>query len=194
MVSDKMTDTDLIRNEALHKRNSLTEEQLLMLSSEIIKKLSYHDLFLKSANVGLYASYKSEVITYPLINRAIMLDKMVGFPKVMKNSSIPKMDFYYVSGVKDLKSGYKGIPEPSDDAYLIKNLDLIIVPVVAFDENCNRIGYGCGYYDRFLSEHTNVKTIGIAFECQKMTNIKPKSTDKKLDLIITEENIYGDYE
>jgi len=103
------------------------------------------------------------------------------------------MDFYYVNSLNDLTKGYMGILEPDIINKALLPVDeysgLCIVPGVAFDKNCNRIGYGKGFYDRFFSVY-KIKNVGLAFECQIVDKIQSEENDFSLDLVITEENKY----
>ena len=100
------------------------------------------------------------------------------------------MDFYKWSPNDPLKISSLGIPEPLK----LKKVypDIIFVPIVAFDKFRNRIGYGGGFYDRYLQKISKIKKsliIGLAFSHQKVNKIKIENFDKKLDLILTEEFI-----
>lgn len=179
----------IARKTATNFRNNLSEDECMMNSAMILKKLYGLDSFLRAYKVGMYASIGNEVITYPLINRAQILDKGVAFP-IVTNPSECEMVFKYILKVSDLKKGYMSIPEPLDSKTVMENPDVIIVPIVAFDDNLNRIGYGKGFYDRYLSLHPNTIKIGLAYECQKVESIDAEDNDIKCDFIITEENIY----
>jgi len=83
-----------------------------------------------------------------------------------------------------------GIPEPSSGA--VVNPDILLVPLVAFDKNLNRLGYGAGYYDRlieFLKKKKKIITIGLAFDFQESNSIPTSKYDQKLDYIVTNKNI-----
>lgn len=177
------------RKIALEKRNALTEEERMLKSEAILKNLYMLDEFLRSYKVGMYASIGSEVITYPLIGRAKILDKGVSFPVVtdVKNS---EMEFRYVLSVSDLKAGYMSIPEPLLAKTVMEEPDILIMPLTAYDNDLNRVGYGKGFYDRYLAKHPSVIKVGIAYECQKTEHIDTDVNDIKCDFIITEEKIY----
>ena len=182
-------DKKQIRADVIEKRRMLSDEERMEKSVRILKKLDKQDAFLKAWKVALYASDDREVITYPLINRAQFLDKGVSFPKVTSNDQ-KEMTFLYVLSVSDLKPGFKGILEPDASATVMERPDLIIMPLVAFDPNRNRIGQGGGYYDRYLKEHPDIFTIALAFECQKVDRIPAEEWDIRPNMIITENSIY----
>ncbi len=168
---------------------ALSEQDLMEKSAEILKKLCRTDEYLRAWKVALYASFDREVITYPLIGRSKMLDKGVAFP-VITDPGKREMVFSYVLSVSNLKKGTFGIPEPSKDATVMEEPDVVIVPLVAFDEKKNRVGHGMGYYDRYLAVHPDAFTIGLAFACQRTEEIPADPTDIPLNMIITEDAVY----
>ena len=96
------------------------------------------------------------------------------------------MDFYQWSTNNPLVINKLGIPEPIST--IVKYPDVLLVPLVAFDKNLNRIGYGAGFYDRYINKirkRKKVLTIGFAYSFQKVKNIPTNNYDIKLDLIIT---------
>ncbi len=178
-----------IRADAIAKRRALSDEERMEKSVRILKKLDKQDAFLKAWKVALYASDDQEVITYPLIHRAQQLDKGVSFPKIT-NEDQKEMSFLYVLSVADLKPGFKGILEPPVSATVMEKPDLIIMPLVAFDPDRNRLGQGGGYYDRYLAAHPDIYTIALAFDCQKVDRIPVQEWDIRPNMIITEHEIY----
>ena len=101
------------------------------------------------------------------------------------------MDFYEWSNKKSLNVSKKGIPEP----YTIKKVfpDVLIVPLVGFDKNKFRLGYGGGFYDRYISKMSKQKkvlTIGFAFSFQEITKVPINEFDQKLDIILTNKGIF----
>ena len=100
------------------------------------------------------------------------------------------MDFYLWTYKDPLFVSKYGIPEPK----LVKPIypDVILIPLVAFDKKLNRLGYGAGYYDRYIEKITtkkNILKIGLALSCQKINNVPVTKYDKKLDYIVTEKYI-----
>ena len=158
-------------------------------SAVILKKLIKNDAYLRAWKVGLYASMAHEVITYPLIQRSIMLDKGVSFPRI-EDRAKREMLFRYITNVADLNAGSFGILEPSQKATVMEHPDVIIMPLVAFDVCRNRFGQGGGYYDRYFSRHPECFKIALAYESQKTERIPTDEWDVRPDLIITEEAIY----
>ena len=105
------------------------------------------------------------------------------------------MDFYEIHSLKDIVAGYKNIPEPIDTSctynYETHTNTLMIMPMVGYDSHKVRLGYGGGFYDRYLQNFPSISKIALAYECQKYENILPSEpTDIKPDYILTEEKIF----
>ena len=178
-----------IRKQILAVRNAMDETACMEKSAKILKTLYIQDAFLRAWKVGLYASTAHEVITYPLIGRAQILDKGVSFPYIT-SAKDKEMVFKYALKTSDLKSGPLGILQPDEKATVMEKPDVIILPLVAIDEKNNRIGHGGGFYDKYLAAHKDCFSIALAFECQKTECIEPDPWDIRPDMIITEEKIY----
>lgn len=170
-----------IRKEMLLKRQNIEKRDEKNL--RILKRLTSCDFFKNVRRVMVYISYRGEVDTKALIEEMISMGKSICAPVCVDKETMIAREF---SDFSELKSGAYGIPEPKGKE--VKDIDLVIVPGVAFSGECFRIGYGAGYYDRFL-EKTKAVTCGLFFEEQRC-DFLPDSHDKKLDYIITEEKIY----
>ena len=95
------------------------------------------------------------------------------------------MDFYCWSSQDPLQINKYGIPEPASGKKIVPNI--LLVPLVAFDKNCNRIGYGGGYYDRYIKKIKKIITIGLGYSFQRINQIPADKYDVKLDFIVTNE-------
>ena len=175
-----------IRRRVLDKRNQISKKEWETNSHIIFEKVVTHSFFLEADKVLCFLNYQSEVDTRNIIQKAWSLKKELYVPKIVDNT----MYFYRLESFNELKEGYKGIEEPIGTELFHGKDGLVIVPGVVFDRNRNRIGYGKGFYDRFLQEHSNLKTIAIAFESQVETVIPNEQFDIKPEFLITEENIY----
>lgn len=133
--------------------------------------------------IGIYMPKKDEVDVTSLM---FVYDNL-GIPKVRNHE---EMDFFLIHSPMEVEKGTFGLLEPTSNIWIDpKDFDVIIVPIVAFDKNKNRLGHGRGYYDRYLASSDALK-IGVAFECQRVEGITPLDTDIKMDYIVTEEKIY----
>jgi len=175
-----------IRKKLLYIRKKRNNKNIkfsfLKIFKEIKKKIS------KIKIVGGYYPVNFEIdILEILENLENKIGIQISLPVIKKNN---EMDFYNWSTKNILKLNKYGIPEPEK----IKKVfpDIIFVPLVAFDSRLYRIGYGGGYYDRYISKISDKKKIlkiGIAHSCQKINKVPINKYDKKLDIIITEKYI-----
>lgn len=137
-----------------------------------------------------------EVDVLEIQTRKELADKTFYLPIMIAGT---KLEFAPFQSTTVMQSSRLGVKEPehcANDRRKPHQLDFVIVPLVAFDRQCNRIGMGAGYYDRSFSFRLNTQTpkppvlIGVAFEEQKINRIKSNSWDVPLDLIITEKRLY----
>ncbi|MDD4352337.1 MAG: 5-formyltetrahydrofolate cyclo-ligase [Candidatus Gracilibacteria bacterium] len=170
-----------IRQTILVKRDALNAVEITDLSFKIGEKLLQHPKFQVAQKILLYAAKGSEVQTLDLIEQALKLGKEVYLPKVEGE----ELRIYGTRGLRDLKGGAFGILEPTLNEELDPaDLDLIILPGVAFDQRGYRIGYGKGYYDRLLKK-TKAYTIGLSYDFQFIANLPHEEHDVAVDEVIT---------
>ena len=158
-------------------------------SDEIYKFVIETSDYKNAHVIALYKNLPSEVNTNKLIELSLSLGKVVVLPRVVGNDML----FYKTDSLTTYEKSSFGIEEPTNDTSLLINnedIDLVIVPGICFDLYGNRVGFGKGYYDRFLSD-IDVDTIGICFDEQviKKGNIETNSTDMKIKQFITEKGI-----
>ena len=183
-----------IRKNVLALRDAMTPAVRTEKSTRIIKRLFAAEAY-RSADVILtYVNYQSEVITTALIKRALADRKLVFAPKVTGDD----MDFYRITGMSSLEEGYRGILEPSgDEKIFIENskYTLMIMPGAVFDEKRHRIGYGKGFYDRYLMRMEElgitIHTLALCYECQVLQNVPYGMHDRKPDFVLTEKRLIG---
>ena len=133
--------------------------------------------------IGGYYPYNYEVDILQILEKFEKKKFIISLPKIKKNS---QMDFYQWSINDPLAINEFGIPEPISK--MVKHPDVLLVPLVAFDKNFNRIGYGGGFYDRYIKKikkKKKVLTIGFAYSFQKVKKIPTNKHDIRLDFIIT---------
>ncbi len=141
---------------------------------------------IKNKIIGGYYPYNYEVNILEILEKFEKENYLISLPKIKKNS---QMDFFNWSVKEPLIINMYGIPEPISKK--IKYPNILLVPLVAYDNNFNRIGYGGGFYDRYLKKikkRKKIITIGIAYSFQKIKKIPINKYDIKLDYIITEKN------
>ncbi|WP_066890064.1 5-formyltetrahydrofolate cyclo-ligase [Clostridium nigeriense] len=176
----------LLRNRILDIRNSLDKDTKSFMDNEIYNRLIKSELYLKAKSIFIYINFGSEIDTMSIINKALEDGKDVYIPKIYRDNK--SMKAIKINGFKDLEKNSMGILEPiNDSSYISKEkLDLIIVPGAVFDLSGNRIGYGGGYYDRYLEPIENINNkLVLAYELQIVDFIDSESHDIKFDYVIT---------
>ena len=171
-------------------------EKVFKIRKKISKKnckINFNKVFylVKKSNlknsIGGYFPVNYEIDDLEILKEFKKKNYQISLPVIKKNFD---MDFYKWSYREPLKINKYGIPEP-ESKFLVYP-DIILVPIVAFDNNLNRLGYGAGYYDRLISKLNKKKKllkIGLALSAQKIDNIPTNKYDKKLDYIVTEKYI-----
>ena len=137
--------------------------------------------------IGGYYPYNYEIDAIEILTNLEKQNYQISLPKIKKNS---QMDFFYWSSQDPLQINKYGIPEPTSDKMVAPNI--LLVPLVAFDKNYNRIGYGGGFYDRYIKRIKKIKkiiTIGLAYSFQRINQIPADKYDVKLDFIVTNKKI-----
>ena len=182
-------DKQMIRKQMRNHRRTLTEEEIARRSEMILHTLLNETAFADTENILTYISQDGEVDTKKLISECWRLKKHVYVPKVYGKT----MDFHSISSFEDVEPGYFGILEPKDsDNSGIANVEqgLLIMPGIAFDKACNRIGYGGGFYDEYICRYPNLKRVALAYDFQMVEQIPVEVFDRPVDMIITESNVY----
>ena len=181
-----------IRRSTVARRDALSKKQRAEKSAAIMKRLFEFANFLESKIVLFYLSHKSEVDTEPMIHKALALEKIIALPLIdgEKREIIPlKID----NLDRDTQPGYRGIREPISrrcKQIPVQQVNLAIIPGIAFDERGGRIGYGTGFYDRFIPNlDITTRKVALAFECQIVPQIPMEPHDRYTDIIITERRI-----
>lgn len=169
------------------ERETLSKSEVMEKSVEIYKNLLKIEDFTSADCVLCYISIRNEVVTTPIINFCMEHGIKIAAPRVNGD----EMDFYYISSCDELTPGAFGIPEPmGNDRCIPTENDVIIMPGLAFDKNGNRIGYGGGYYDKYLSIHHNVRKIAVAYDFQVVEEAESEMTDILPDYIVTDRGIF----
>lgn len=182
-----------IRNRILEVRGQLTQKDWDNKSQQICRRVVTHPLFLAAEEIYCYISFHHEVDTREIIQTAWQQGKRVAAPKVDGK----EMEFFYVTSPADLKAGYCNIMEPVTQEKADASDALVIMPGAAFDRECQRIGYGGGFYDKYLERHPRYSRLALAFDLQITDYIPADTYDIKPEVIITEsetieEDLYTD--
>ena len=175
-----------LRSIFLKRRDMLSEEDVYKASLEIAKNLSQDKDFKRAKSVMAYIPIRKEVD--PLVDMSIYEGKIVSVPKIVGNTLIPCL--YKGPFVKSVYNTLE--PEECQET----NIDLCLVPGVCFDKHLYRVGFGKGFYDRFLSTNKNIFSIGICYDFQIVDSIEKDPFDVKLNKIISENYVIegGNYQ
>lgn len=162
-------------------------------SSIITEKVLSMDCIKNAQTIMLYLDFNNEVQTTELVNKLLCLNKVVASPiTIMDNRELIPSKITNLN--EGISIGAYGIREPKRECSPtvdVKDIDVVIVPAVAYDENCYRLGYGGGFYDRFLQRlRDDAVTIGIAFDLQIFDSVPKEDHDAQLDYIITETRLF----
>lgn len=178
---------------ALARRDEMSVQERAYRSEKIVKCLTSQACYENAQDLLVYVSFRSEVDTIPLIEKALTQGKKVYVPRVAGQ----EMDFFEIASLLDLEEGFRGIREPK--AHIVQPFSprrreiLLCMPGTAFDRQCHRIGYGGGFYDRYLEgmlqKTERLHTVALAFSCQILEQIPFAAHDIRPKQIITEKEI-----
>lgn len=176
-----------IRKEIFKRRREAQLDDIKNNSHLICEALKSLPEYQKAEWIYVYIDCKNEVMTGEIMDAAYAAGKKVACPKVVGEDMI----FYEINSRDDLEPGYFDILEPKAGLTPAQGEDgLLVMPGVAFDQKCHRVGYGGGFYDRYLSVHTKHYKAALAFEFQMMDGVPVEETDILPDVVITEKQIY----
>jgi 5-formyltetrahydrofolate cyclo-ligase len=176
----------------LKKRNTLSVGEIRKRSALIQQRILNLPLFKSAKVVGAYYPVGSEVKTLDILMKVLEERKILALPAILED----KIFFYKIPNIEYLKGDQMiiskfGIKEPSSSPEdLIDDIDLLIIPGIAFDRNGCRIGYGRGFYDRYLQRKKYVFSVGLGFELQLLDeNLPYEKFDQRVNAVATEEKI-----
>lgn len=179
-----------IRKLMLKRRESLAPQIVEKNSREIAKKIICMSELIKSSIIMCYIDFRNEVKTGDIIRTCLSVKKRIVVPLVIKGNERMLAASEIFDPESELERGTFGVWEPKKDCIRIidpKSIDIVIIPGVAFDYSRNRLGFGAGYYDRFLqSVRKDCFKIGICHDLQLCTKIPCDSFDIPMDRVVTE--------
>jgi len=178
-----------IRKKILAVRENHKEEDRLTKDQEIKKKMFSLLEFRKAKIVLFYVSIKGEVRTDKMISESLEKGKRILVPFADLNKRTLLIS--EINNLEELEPGAFGIPEPKNPReFPLEKIDLVVIPGIAFDRKGNRVGYGMGFYDRFLKGlKPHVPKIALAYDFQIVNEIPAEGEDVTVDMIITEKEI-----
>ena len=178
-----------IRHKLLKIRKNLDEKDRALKNEKIAERLESMSYFKKANHVLLYYSHNGEVDTLKLIEKYID-SKQLYLPVIQGKSRFQAVP---IKRPLDLRPGFEGVPEPIDtppSSVYDDQIELIVMPGVAFDKKGNRLGMGKGYYDRYLNKKNKPIRLALAYEEQVLDHLPKDQYDECIDLIVTDQKIY----
>ena len=184
----KNDEKNVIRKRMKQLREDMTRAERFEKSMRIFEQLITVPEFKRADRIYTYVSMDNEIDTIMLIDYSLSLEKRVFVPRV----SGKDMEFYEISDISELNPGYMGIYEPDINGKEpdYSRTGFMCMPGLAFDKSYNRIGYGGGFYDRYLSVENKLYKAALAYEAQLLESIPAQDGDVRPDMIVTEESIY----
>jgi 5-formyltetrahydrofolate cyclo-ligase len=185
---------DEMRQHNRKRRAELTPRQLEQASAALAHKVMSLDVYAQSQRLAVYFAVNGEIGLDPVIDEALAAGKQVYLPNLDQQSL--RFSPYYRE--QKMRINKFRLPEPDvgdDDMLQPAELDLVLAPLVVFDESRNRIGMGGGFYDRSFAMRKSPQVtapvlIGVAHELQKVEKIIPEEWDVRLDMVVTDRTIY----
>jgi 5-formyltetrahydrofolate cyclo-ligase len=193
-----MIDKRQLRQQKRQLRRDLSHHDQKLHAQQVIHHLATLPQFKRSQRIALYFSADGEISTTPILQQLRQLGKKSYYP-ALHNRPAPLLWFIEHRQEEPLICNRFSIPEPSIRLRQPTKpwaLDMVVMPLVAFDANCNRMGMGGGYYDRtfaYLRRRNFWRKpflIGVAHECQRVEQLKNETWDIPLDAIVTEKQLY----
>ena len=163
------------------RKRAMTEEDILRRSEILAEKFARSNAYRAAKTIYGYLPYNQEVCTVPMLRRALEEGKRVAVPKVYGDD----MKFIYLDDLSQVAKGYAGIPEPVANGPVAQDeTALVLMPGLAFDRAGHRIGYGGGFYDKFLAREPHHPTVALCYDFQVMDRLETEEFDIPVDLVI----------
>ena len=172
-------DKTALRKEIREKKRAMTPEQIEKASYALAQQFFATSYYREAKTLYGYLPYNQEVRTEPILLQALKDGKKVAVPKVYGDT----MRFIYLEDLNGIEKGYAGIPEPvADEPVAADETALVLMPGLAFDKEGHRIGYGGGFYDKFLSAEPGHPTVALCYDFQMRPNLETEEFDVPVDL------------
>lgn len=170
-----------LRRAIRERKRAMTEEEIVERSNALAEKFYNTPAYQAASTIYGYLPYNQEVRTVPMLQRALDEGKRVAVPKVYGE----EMRFIYLEDLTQVSKGYAGIPEPIADAPVAEDQRaLVLMPGLAFDPQGHRIGYGGGFYDRFLAQEPHHPTLALCYEFQMQAHLDTEEFDIPVDTVL----------
>ena len=173
-------DKTALRQQIRLQKRQMEQAEILKKSQQLFQLFTATELYRNAKSIYGYMSYNQEVRTLPILEQSLRDGKRVAIPKCYG----PEMRFIWMEDLSQTAPN-RGIPEPIADGPLADDPDaLVLMPGMAFDRAGHRIGYGGGYYDKFLAQEPNHPTVALCFSFQVLEHLETEEFDIPVDLVL----------
>ena len=180
-VDRQMEDKKELRARIRQQKRAMTEEEIVHKSQRLMELFCTSEAYRKAESIYGYLPYNQEVRTTPMLEQALRDGKRVAVPKIFGD----EMKFIWLEDLTQVAPGYSRIPEPVEDGPIADDpASLVLMPGLAFDAQGHRIGYGGGFYDRFLEQEPNHPTLALCYDFQMLPHLETEEHDIPVDCVI----------
>lgn len=172
-------DKKALRRQISEQKKALSEAQIAEFSQDLLEQLVCHPMYRQASAIYGYLSYNQEVRTEPILRRAQADGKRIAVPKVFGE----EMRFLWLEDWSQIAEGYCGIPEPVEGEIADDPTALVLMPGLAFDPQGHRLGYGGGFYDRFLAKEPH-PTLALCYGFQLLDFLETEPHDLPVDAVL----------
>ena len=170
-----------LRRTIRERKRAMTEEEIVSRSEKLGQLFAQSEAYKAAKTIYGYLPYNQEVRTVPMLEQALKDGKRVAVPKVYGD----EMKFLYLDDLTQVEKGYAGIPDPiADGTVADDDTALVLMPGLAFDPAGHRIGYGGGFYDKFLAAEPNHPTLALCYEFQMLPELHTEEHDIPVDTVL----------
>lgn len=174
-------DKKALRRQIAAQKKAMTGDEIRKKSADLAQRFLNHPLYRQAHTVYGYLPYNQEVRIELILEQALEDGKKIAVPKVYGD----EMRFLYLQDLDSVEEGYAGIPEPVADGPVADDpTALVIMPGLAFDPKGNRMGYGGGFYDRFLEKEPNHPTVALCYDFQMLPELQTEEHDIPVDVVL----------
>lgn len=174
-------DKQALRKEIREKKRAMTETQIVTKSEKLGQLFVASEAYQQAKTIYGYLPYNQEVRTTAMLQKALDDGKRVAVPKCYGE----EMRFIYLDDLSKVEKGYCNIPEPIEDGPIADDpAALVLMPGLAFDPQGHRMGYGGGFYDKFLAQEPNHPTLALCYDFQMLEHLETEPHDIPVDYVI----------
>ncbi len=174
-------DKKQLRRMIRERKRAMTEAEIQSRSEALAQLLYASEAYRNAKTIYGYLPYNQEVRTVPMLEQALRDGKRVAVPKVFGD----EIKFLYLQDLTQVAKGYAGIPEPiADEPVAEDKTALVLMPGLAFDPQGHRIGYGGGFYDKFLAAEPDHPTLALCYEFQLLPKLETEEHDIPVDVVL----------